>query len=82
MISINDLRVANAKMIALDYEREINYNLRQHITNDSNIINVLNNRIRLADTQHKEQIKKVKQERNAACGVSVVSIILLIISLL
>ena len=82
MISIDDLRTANAKMIELEYEKAINTALRQHIDNDSNTIYLLTNQLRDADRRCKASIKKVKTERNVAGGIGVGAIILLILSLL
>lgn len=48
LISYNDLRIVNSKLIQLDYEQQINANLRSIIKNDSIIIKdyqVLNDRI-------------------------------------
>lgn len=77
-ISYNDLRIVNSKLIQLDYEQQINANLRTIIKNDSIIIKdyqVLNNRIN-------KNRKKVVRQRNIAIGAGVlffISSILLLV---
>ena len=44
LIHIEAIRVANAKMIELKYEKQINENLREVIRIDSTIISSLNNK--------------------------------------
>lgn len=67
LISYNDLRIVNSKLIQLDYEQQINAKLRTIIKNDSIIIKdykVLNNRI-------SKTCKKVVRQRNIAIGAGV-----------
>ena len=77
-ISYNDLRIVNSKLIQLDYEKQINANLRTIIKNDSIIIKdykVLNNRIN-------KNCKKAVRRRNIAIGAGVlffISSILLLV---
>ena len=78
LVSYNDLRNANAKMIELKYTREINSKLKDIIRNDSiiqvkqaNIINTTN-----------KKVKRFKNERNVFAGVSIISILAVIISVL
>lgn len=76
LVPISALRVANAKMIELKYEKNINENLRQIIRNDSTIINALENNI-LACIYEKEQqevdyekeLAIIKRQRNTAIGI-------------
>lgn len=76
LIPISALRIANAKMIELKYEKDINENLRQVVINDSAIINALENNI-LACIYEKEQqevdyekeLAIVKRQRNTAIGI-------------
>lgn len=76
LVPISALRVANAKMIELKYEKDINENLRQVVRNDSTIINALENNI-LACIYEKEQQKVdyekelaiIKKQRNTAIGI-------------
>lgn len=78
LISYNDLRIVNSKLIQLDYEQQINANLRTIIKNDSIIIKnyqVLNNRIN-------KNRKKAVRQRNIAIGTGVlffISSILLLV---
>lgn len=82
LISYNDLRNVNAKLIELEYEKEINANLRYIVTNDSVAIVGLNNRIRNMANDNKLKVQRVKRQRNILGGVSIVSFVLLIISIL
>lgn len=78
LISYDDLRLANSKLIELDYERQINNNLRCVISNDSIIIRdyqVLNERIN-------KDCKKVIRQRNIAIGGAAALFITTIITLL
>ena len=78
LISYNDLRIVNSKLIQLDYEQQINANLRTIIKNDSIIIKdyqILNNRIN-------KNRKKAVRQRNIAIGTGVlffISSILLLV---
>lgn len=78
LISYNDLRSVNSKLIQLDYEQQINANLRTIIKNDSIIIKdyqVLNDRI-------SKNRKKAVRQRNIAIGAGVlffISSILLLV---
>lgn len=67
LISYNDLRIVNSKLIQLDYEQQINTKLRTIIKNDSIIIKdykVLNDKI-------SKTCKKVVKQRNIAIGSGV-----------
>ena len=78
LISYDDLRRANAKLIELDYERKINSNLRNIIYNDSIVIRdyqVLNERI-------SKNCKKTIRQRNIATGGAAALFIAIIITLL
>lgn len=77
-ISIDDLRVANAKMIELKYEKEINASLKEIISNDSITINALKQKV----DYNQAQSNKYKKQRNIAGGTSVGLLILLILSIL
>lgn len=90
LVPIQALRVANAKMIELKYEKAINENYRQTIELDSTIINALENNLYNCALELEEQINtcdeeitKIKRQRNTAIGVgSGTSTALLIILLL
>ena len=77
-ISYNDLRIVNSKLIQLDYEKQINANLRTIIKNDSIVIKdykLLNDRI-------SKNCKKVVRQRNITIGAGVlffISSILLLV---
>lgn len=78
IISYDDLRLANSKLIKLDYEKQINNNLRCIITNDSIIIRnyqVLNDRIN-------KNCKKITRQRNIAFGGAAFLFLTTIITLL
>ena len=77
-IAISDIRKANAKLIELSYEKDINKNLRQIIVNDSVLAEQARQRYILLD----RSCKKIKKQRNIAYCSSGVAILLLILSLL
>lgn len=78
LISYDDLRIVNSKLIQLDYEKQINSNLRTITKNDSIVIKdykLLNDRI-------SKNCKKVVRQRNIAIGTGVlffISSILLLV---
>ena len=77
-IAISDIRKANAKLIELSYEKDINKNLRQIIKNDSVLAEQARQRYILLD----RSCKKIKKQRNVAYCSTGVAILLLILSLL
>ena len=77
-IAISDIRKANAKLIELSYEKDINKNLRQIIRNDSVLAEQARQRYILLDRSY----KKITKQRNVACCGAVGAIILLILSLI
>ena len=78
LISYNNLRIVNSKLIQLDYEKQINANLRTIIKNDSIVIKdykLLNDRI-------SKNCKKAVRQRNITIGTGVlffISSILLLV---
>ena len=82
LIAYDDLRKVNAKLIELEYEKEINSTLRTVVSNDSIAISNLKKTINNITIENENKLNKVKRERNIASGVSVGAIILLILSLL
>lgn len=64
MIAYDDLRIVNSKLVELDYEKQINANLRQVIANDSIIINDYN----AINTRLNQDCKKYIRQRNIAIG--------------
>ena len=90
LVPIQALRVANAKMIELKYEKAINENYRQTIELDSAIIDALENNLYNCGLELEEQINicdeeitKIKRQRNTAIGLGTgTSTALLVILLL
>lgn len=78
LVSVDDLRAANAKMIELRYEKEINLSLKEIIKNDSIAIVAL----RKDNSVVESRAKKYKRQRNVAGGASGVLLILLILALI
>lgn len=75
LVSIDDLRKANAKMVELKYEKEINAALLATVNNDNNIIREYS---RNTDSL-KKQLSKVKKERNIAIGGGLLATLSLVI---
>ena len=82
LIAYDDLRKVNSKLVELEYEKEINKNLKDIIVNDSIAIDNLKSGINRISTDANKQINKAKRERNIAGGIGIGAIILLVISLL
>ena len=82
LISYNDLRKVNSKLVELEYEKEINKKLKNIISNDSIAINSLRLRIDSDNRDNKRRISELKKERNIAGGIGIAAIILLVISIL
>lgn len=82
LIAYDDLRKVNGKLIELEYEKEINNNLRNIIYNDSIAIDNLKSGIDRISNETNKKVKKAKRERNIAGGIGIVAIVLLIISIL
>ena len=82
LVSYDDLRKANSKLIELEYEKRINKSLRIIIDNDSIAISGLNSRINYIQQDCDRTNKKYKRQRNITSGIGIGAIILLIISLL
>ena len=64
LIAFDDLRKANAKMVELKYEKEINDSLRSIIKNDDIIMREYSRNVDAL----KKQVKQVKRQRNFAVG--------------
>ena len=64
LIAFDDLRKANAKMVELKYEKEINDSLRSIIKNDDIIMREYSCNVDAL----KKQVKQVKRQRNLAVG--------------
>ena len=78
LVSYNDLRLANSKLIELDYEKKINTTLRSIIVNDSIIIQHYKNSNALINKSYKKAIR----QRNIAIGGGVVFSIVTLLLLL
>ena len=64
LIAFDDLRKANAKMVKLKYEKEINDSLRSIIKNDDIIMREYSSNVDAL----KKQITQAKKQRNLAVG--------------
>ena len=64
LIAFDDLRKANAKMVELKYEKEINDSLRSIIKNDDIIMREYSRNVDAL----KKQVKQVKRQLNLAVG--------------
>lgn len=69
LIAFDDLRKANAKMVELKYEKEINDSLRSIIKNDDLIMREYSRNVDAL----KKQVKQVKRQRNLAVGGGVLA---------
>lgn len=78
LVSYNDLRLVNSKLIELDYEKKINTTLRSIIVNDSIIIQHYKSNSALMNKSYKKAIR----QRNIAIGggvlFSIVTLLLLL----
>lgn len=75
LVSYNDLRLANSKLIELDYEKKINATLRSIIVNDSIIIQHYKTNNALLNKSYKKTIRK----RNIAIGGAAAFLLLLLL---
>lgn len=78
LISYDDLRIVNSKLIELEYEKAINGTYRNIIANDSIIINDYTE----LTTRLNQDCKKAIKQRNIAIGSGVLVTILATILLL
>ena len=69
LISFDDLRKANAKMVELKYQKEINDSLRSIIKNDDIIMREYSRNVDAL----KKQVKQTKRQRNLAIGGGVLA---------
>ena len=58
LISYDDIRIVNSKLIQLKYEKEINDSLKVIINNDDKIIKEYNNNIKSLNTNINKAIKQ------------------------
>ena len=68
LIPIEALNIANAKMVELNYEKEINKELRNVIKTDSTLIDALETNLNACENGCKDKVDKVKKQRNIAIG--------------
>ena len=78
LISFDDIRKANAKMVELKYQKEINDSLRSIIIVDDELIREYNNKV----DSFKKQIVQVKRQRNIAGWSGVGLALLLVVSII
>lgn len=78
LVSYDDLRLANSKLIELDYEKKINTTLRSIIVNDSIIIQHYKNNNTLLNKSYKKAIR----QRNIAIGGGIIFSIVTLLLLL
>lgn len=80
LVAISAIKVANAKMIELKYEKEININLREYIQNDSILISALSTNLSACEINSNNKIAEIKKQRNTAIVAgSATSLLLLIL---
>lgn len=77
-IAVDDIRLANAKLIQLQYEQEINKELKEIVRNDSIIIE----KVRYDNNSLSTKINKVKTQRNIAVGSTSILLLLILLKLL
>ena len=82
LVSINDIRIANSKMLELVYVQKVNELLQEHLDNDSIIISNLENEVVSVKKKYSDNVKEIKRQRNIFGGVSIISLLLLVLSLL
>lgn len=66
LINVDAIKIANAKMIELKYEKEINKHLVECVRIDSTIIVSLQNNAKYSELKHKEDINQIVKQRNRA----------------
>lgn len=84
LISYDDLRIVNCKLIELNYEKETNTILRKIIRNDSIIIDTLtidNTKLNSEIEKLNRLNKKYKKQRNIVFNVGLISTITTILML-
>ena len=78
LIAFDDLRKANAKMVELKYEKEINDSLLSIIVNDDKIIREYSS----WNNSLTKQISSYKRQRNIAIGGGLAAALSLVITLI
>lgn len=81
-IPISFIKIANSKMVELNYEKEINTKLKEIIANDSLIVSGLSTELNNCAREADIKIRKIRKERNIFIGVSAgVSVLFLLLML-
>lgn len=85
LVSIEAIKIANAKMVELSYEKEINRNLRDCIQNDSILISALSTNLSACEINKDKEVAEIKKQRNitivAGGTTSLLFLLLFIIAL-
>lgn len=86
LISLSAIKIANIKMIELEYEKQINTELNNAIKQDSIIIDNLHNIIYENNVKYNNNMDKLISKRNniiiISIGTNIILLSLLIISLI
>lgn len=82
LISYDDLRIVNSKLIELEYEKKTNKELKTICRSDSVIISSLRRGIDRITNDANNDIKKYKKQRNFISAFGLGTLVLLIISIL
>lgn len=73
-IAYDDLRIVNSKLVELEYEKQININLREVISNDS----ILIYNYRMLNERTNKSLQEVTRQKNiyfgATIGVTIIAI--------
>ena len=78
LISFDDLRKANAKMVELKYQKEINDSLRSIIKNDDAIMREYSRNVDAL----KKQVKQATRQRSLAIGGGILATLSLVVALI
>lgn len=85
LVPISAIRIATAKMVELNYEKEINATLRECVQNDSLLINALSTNLAACEVNTNVKVAEIKKQRNIAIitggGTSLLFLVLFIIAL-
>ena len=81
-VSLQAIKIANAKMIELKYEKEINKHYLDIICADSILIECLRNNAQYNKMNYEKEIKHITKQRNRAIAIGSGSSLLLFILLM
>ena len=82
VVSLQAIKIANAKMVELKYEKEINKHYLDVICADSIIIDGLRNNAEYNKMNYEKEIKYITKQRNRAIAIGSGSSLLLFILLM